>query len=323
MICTDHVDTALRFLDVCETDLGVNLLIAEPFDPVVLDRTTPSMTSGSSPVASRVRSRHRIRPYAIRRRGAAELDEAQRAFVAPLIGRPPRRRQSVRISVTFATLVSFVSDMRYGDVVDYVHPVQAVIPGAQGRVLAVLAQTTAELNLSTLARLADVSVAQASRVMPGLVDLGLVERRETPPSSQFRLIRENVAAQAIIDLARSRDTALDRIGAAAAALRFPPVSVIVFGSFARGEADEHSDVDAIVVRPDEVDEDDDAWATAIERWRSDAQAITGNRIEILEVARHEAGAKLAGRAPLWRDVLRDGVVVYGLTIDELMERVHA
>ena len=204
---------------------------------------------------------------------------------------------------------------------DYVHPVQSVIPGAQGRVLAVLAQTTAALNLSTLARLADVSVAQASRVMPGLVDLGLVERREIPPSSQFRLIRENVAAQAIIDLARSRDIALDRIGAAAAALPLSPVSVIVFGSFARGEADEHSDLDAIVVRPDEVD--DDAWATAIEQWRNDAQAITGNRIEILEVARHEAGIKLAGRAPLWRDVVRDGVVVHGLTIEQLMERMHA
>ena len=53
-----------------------------------------------------------------------------------------------------------------------------------------------------------------------------------------------------------------------------PVSVIVFGSFARGEADEHSDLDAVVVRPDDVDEDDDAWATATEQWRSDAQAIT-------------------------------------------------
>ncbi len=39
MIYTDHVDTAVRFLDARETDLGANLLIAEPFDPVVFDRT--------------------------------------------------------------------------------------------------------------------------------------------------------------------------------------------------------------------------------------------------------------------------------------------
>jgi DNA-binding MarR family transcriptional regulator len=207
--------------------------------------------------------------------------------------------------------------------VDFVHPVQAVIPGAQGRVLAVLAETTAPLNLSTLARLAGVSVAQASRVMPGLVELGLVERREIPPSSQFRLIRENVAAQAIIELARSRDSALNQIGSAAADLPVPPVSVIVFGSIARGDADRQSDLDVIVVRPDDVDDDDDVWATAIERWRSTAQAITGNAIEVLEVIHGEARAKLSGNAPLWRDVARDGIVVHGLTMNELRERVHA
>lgn len=204
---------------------------------------------------------------------------------------------------------------------NFVHPVQAVIPGAQGRMLAVLAETTAALNLTTLARLAGVSVAQASRVMPGLVDLGLVERREIPPSSLFRLIRENVAAQAIIDLTRCRDTALNRLGATAAALSFQPVSVIVFGSFARGEADEQSDLDVVVVRPDDVDDDDDAWATSIERWRSEAQAITGNRIEILEIPHDEVLSKLTGSVPLWRDVRRDGIVVHGRTLEDLQERV--
>lgn len=206
---------------------------------------------------------------------------------------------------------------------DFLHPIRAVIPGAQGRVLAVLAETTAPLNLSTLARLAGVSVAQASRVMPGLVDLGLVERREIPPSSQFRLVRENVAAQAIIELARSRDAALNQIGSAAADLPVPPVSVIVFGSIARGDGDQHSDLDVIVVRPDDVDDDDDAWATSIERWRSEAQAISGNTVEVLEVPQAEARTKLSGDAQLWRDVARDGIVVHGLTMSDLRERVHA
>src|SRR3954447_14713145 len=117
---------------------------------------------------------------------------------------------------------------------DFVHPIAAVIPGAQGRILAVLAETTAELNLRTLARLSSVSVAQASRVMPLLVELGLVERREVPPSSLFRLERTNVAARAVSDLARSRDVVLDAIGDAAKVMSVVPASVIVFGSFARG-----------------------------------------------------------------------------------------
>jgi DNA-binding IclR family transcriptional regulator len=126
---------------------------------------------------------------------------------------------------------------------DFQRPVEAVIPGAQGRILSVLVETTAPLNLGTLASLAGVSVAQASRVMPGLVELGLVERQEVPPSSLFLLSRSNVAAQAIVELARSRDNALEQIGAGTAPLRIRPKAVIVFGSFVRGEAHSDSDID--------------------------------------------------------------------------------
>ncbi|MBI2167891.1 MAG: helix-turn-helix domain-containing protein, partial [Actinobacteria bacterium] len=64
---------------------------------------------------------------------------------------------------------------------DFVRPIEAMLAGARGRVLAVLAETTAELNLRTIAQLAGVSQAQASRVLPGMVELGVVERREVPP----------------------------------------------------------------------------------------------------------------------------------------------
>lgn len=205
---------------------------------------------------------------------------------------------------------------------DFLHPVQAVIPGVQGQVLAVLAETTAELNLSTLARLAGVSVAQASRVMPKLVQLGLVERRELPPSSQFRLVRENVAAQAIIDLARSRDNALKRLGESTAAVPFEPVSIIAFGSFARGEADEQSDLDVVVVRPEDIDEDDDDWASAVQRWSDEARAITGNRVEVLEVSHDEVRTRLASQSPLWSDILKVGITVHGLPIN-CLKSVHA
>jgi DNA-binding transcriptional ArsR family regulator len=206
---------------------------------------------------------------------------------------------------------------------DFVHPVRAVIPGTQGRVLAVLAETTAELNLRTVARLADVSLAQVSRVLPGLVELGLVERREVPPSSLFRLNRENVAAQVVIELARSRDTALERMGAAARGLPLPPASVIVFGSFARREADNESDIDAVIIRPDDVDDDDDMWAAGVEQWRRSVRAITGNPVEVIEIGQSEANKKLSGRAQLWQDVARDGVVVHGATLDELRSVVRA
>jgi hypothetical protein len=41
----------------------------------------------------------------------------------------------------------------------------------------------------------------------------------------------------------------------------------------------------------------------IERWRSEARAITGNWVEVLEVSHHEVRARLDGNATLWRGAI--------------------
>ena len=205
----------------------------------------------------------------------------------------------------------------YTHLVDFVRPIEAIVPGAQGRVLAVLAETTAELNLRTIAQLAGASQAQASRVLPGLVNLGVVERREVPPSSLFRLVRGHVASRALLALARSTDAVLDEVGRLAASLPREPVSVIIFGSFARREADSDSDIDLVVVRPADLDEDDEDWARSLERWRGDVRRLTGNPVEVLEVSADEAGARFASRSQVWADIRREGRVVHGLGVDAL------
>jgi predicted nucleotidyltransferase len=206
---------------------------------------------------------------------------------------------------------------------DVARPVVAVIPGVQGRILAVLAETTAELNLRTIARLSGVSLAQASRVLPLLVDLGIVERREAPPSALFRFVPENVASRAIAALARTRQAILEELGDSAGALDPTPVSVVVFGSLARGEATPKSDIDVVVVRPREVDEDEPAWREGIDTWREHAYRHSGNRVDVLEVSEVEVGARLRSRKPLWADIRREGVVVHGRSLDALREPVGA
>ena len=205
---------------------------------------------------------------------------------------------------------------------DFVRPVEAIVPGAQGRVLAVLSQTTAELNQRTIAQLSGVSQAQASRVLPALVELGVIERREVPPSSLFRIVREHVATRAILALARSTDTVLDELGEMAKSLPVPPESVIVFGSFARHEAGIDSDIDMVVVRPSDVDEDDERWAASVEQWRAEVRRLTGNPVEMLEVSIDEARSRLRGRSPLWTEIGRAGRVVHGASLDELRLTRH-
>jgi predicted nucleotidyltransferase len=207
--------------------------------------------------------------------------------------------------------------------VDFLHPVEAVIPGAQGRILAVLARTTSELNLRTIARLAGVSSAQASRVLPSLVALGVVERREAPPSALFRLVPEHAAARAVLLLVDARELAVQELSRLASALDPAPVSVVIFGSFARGDAVTASDLDVLIVRPDVVDEDDANWRRGIDGWAKSVRRLTGNRVELLEVSETEAGRRLRSRQPLWLDVQRDGIVVSGRDLASLKKRLSA
>lgn len=202
-------------------------------------------------------------------------------------------------------------------------PVQAVIPGAQGRILAVLCQTSAELNLRTIARLSGVSVAQASRVMPTLVDLGLVERREAPPSALFKFVPDHVAARAVTALADARRTVLEEMGESASRLSVAPLSAIVFGSFARGEADRSSDLDILLVRPAGVDAEDAQWRAAIDGWVECVRRLSGNPVELLEVGGEEVGAKLRSKRQLWSDIQRDGIAVHGRAIEDLRGRRSA
>ena len=186
-----------------------------------------------------------------------------------------------------------------------------------------LVDTTAALNLRTLARLARVSPAQVSRVVPGLVELGLVQREEVPPSSLFRLARANVAAQAVIQLSRSREILLEQIGEITSGLPTPPDSVIIFGSFVRNEAVPASDIDTVIVRPHTVDEEDDSWQTSIQDWRREVRTLAGNSVEVLEVGRTEAASKLRGRSEFWRNVRRDGLTAHGLGVVELIGAADA
>jgi predicted nucleotidyltransferase len=207
--------------------------------------------------------------------------------------------------------------------VDFRQPIQTLIPGVQGKVLAALAGTTSELNVRTIARVAGVSVAQASRVLPALGELGVIERREVPPSSLFRIVPEHILARALIDLFNARGNVLTAAGLAAVKIQPAPASIVIFGSFARGDGDSASDIDVIVVRPFDTDAEDQLWLASVEVWRTYINRLTGNPVEIIDIRTDEISRKLKGDTQLWLDVLRDGQVVFGQRLDQLTEYIYA
>lgn len=197
---------------------------------------------------------------------------------------------------------------------DFIHPVEAVIPGTTGKILSVLTATTGELSLRTIARTSEVSPGQVSRILPPLVQLGIIERRDVPPATMYRLVPEHVTARLLLSLSRSREAVLEEMGHLANHISPPPVSVIVFGSLARGDADVFSDIDVVIVRLADVGEDEERWQDSVEAWRHEVRRLTGNRVSIVEVGENEIGRLLRSRRPLWQDIRRDGVEILGLQL---------
>ena len=216
-----------------------------------------------------------------------------------------------------------MSHGRYHREMDFRRAVEAIIPDAQGRVLATLAHTTQELSLSTLAEVSGVSLAHVARVVPRLVTLGVVERRDVPPAVMVRLNVEHLASRAILMLSNLHHSFLEELRESAQHLDPAPANVTLFGSFARGDDDAGSDVDVVVVRPDSIDQDDPIWADSVTRWETHVRDISGNPVNRIEISEGEAAKLARSRRPLWKAIRSEGIVLLGTPLADLVTTAHA
>jgi predicted nucleotidyltransferase len=199
---------------------------------------------------------------------------------------------------------------------DYTRPIEAVIPGTTGKVLGVLARTEVELPILRVAALAQVSRHRASVVVAHLTELGIVSRREVAGASLVRLERESVAAAALAALADVRTSALDRLARLAGSINPSPLSLSVFGSFARGMADAESDLDVLAIRADTVGPDDPSWLDTFGAWQAGARKIVGNVVHVLDVSSTELRDPKG--QPMWRDIASEAVTLAGIAPERVL-----
>ncbi len=106
-------------------------------------------------------------------------------------------------------------------------------------------------------------------------------------------------------------TLLDRLRDQIRSWPTPPQAAALFGSAARGDGGTASDVDVLLVRPDTVDEADEAWGRQVEVLRDRVKAWTGNHCQIYEVD----GTGLAEHAeqgePIVAEWRRDALSLFG------------
>jgi predicted nucleotidyltransferase len=207
-------------------------------------------------------------------------------------------------------------------VVEFPEPVSSVVPGLHGRVLGVLARTERPLTGRAVAGLlrSPASPSGVQKVLDDLVANGVVVAEPAGRARLYTLNREHVAYQAIDQLARLRELLLDRIKAEAKSWAVPAKAIWLFGSSARGQGGPDSDLDLLIVRPDNVDESDPRWLEQLETLSAHASRWSGNSCEVVEYSDQEVRDLISHGERLVAELRRDAVPITGSTPHQLLTR---
>ncbi|TFD54561.1 hypothetical protein E3T55_03865 [Cryobacterium frigoriphilum] len=184
-------------------------------------------------------------------------------------------------------------------------PLSAIVSGLDAPVLRVLSRTTQPLSGSRIAALAEKSVAGVRKCLGRLVEQGTVIVHQAGPSLMYVANREHLAwagIQAAVDVADALLRELE--GRIVQELEIyvgreigDRCTLAVFGSVARGTSTPQSDLDLLVLCPDEIDTEQvdrfvDSVQNQVKRW-------TGNTCNILTVNQRRFAQLKAGHDPLW------------------------
>lgn len=185
----------------------------------------------------------------------------------------------------------------------------------------VLAGTTGQMTGRQVARLVRRGSQPAvNAALDRLVSQGLVTRAPAPPAYLYAVNREHLAYPAVEALASMRTELISRLRAALSAWETSPVHASLFGSAARGDGDERSDIDIFLVRPRSVAEDDEGWQRQTDELSAAVEAWTGNPVSLIEFS----DDRVADMTPeALAPMLSDGVQAFGVRLSELIDQARS
>lgn len=191
-------------------------------------------------------------------------------------------------------------------------PLVTITPTVDGDVLAALARADQAFSARRLHRvIGRYSADGVRKALNRLAGQGVVSVEEVPPAKLYRLNRRHLAAPYVMGLSHLRDEFLERLRERLGTWEPAPAYAALFGSAARGDMEEDSDIDLFVVRSDDIDADGDAWAEQLRALVSDAWAWTGNDVRPYELSVSEATAEMEAASETILAIHEEGIHLAG------------
>lgn len=195
---------------------------------------------------------------------------------------------------------------------DLAQPLSSLIPSIDADVLTVLARTEAPLTgrkIASLARRGSQPAVQT--ILERLVEHGVASAQPAGPSVLYTLNRGHLLADAVLAAVGARATLLTRLRDNFADWPEPAVHASLFGSVARGEARPDSDIDILIVRPDDIPADHQLWTAQLEALERAVHAWTGNHLAIFDTDPAGLAKAIADGEPLINSLRADGIHLTG------------
>ena len=168
-----------------------------------------------------------------------------------------------------------------------------------------------------LAKLAGVSQFKIRGVLDHLTHHGFLKKRIVGRSHLYDLNRRHFLIEKITPLLEVEENFFSLVGSWTLNRLSPrPLSVILFGSVAREEERPDSDVDLLLVFK-KIDSEEKLLDKIQDRL-SDSLEYFGNRFAPVLATTKDFQKAIKGRDPLFLGILKEGLVIAGATMNEVL-----
>ncbi len=169
-----------------------------------------------------------------------------------------------------------------------------------------------------LARASGVALARAAEALSRLVDMGVLHRRQAGRAYLYSLNETNyLVSDVLLPAFQGEARWLEALGSEILkAADRTVVSVILYGSWARGQATPTSDVDLLVVA--RTDREKARVERLMESQRGLMAERFGRPVSLLVVGREEFRRRLRRGNRLIREIVREGRALAGRSIAEVI-----
>jgi predicted nucleotidyltransferase len=187
-------------------------------------------------------------------------------------------------------------------------------------IIGTLRGTNRGLTGRDIARILDKPQRSVSRSLLRLTESGIARTEEAGRALLYRLNREHLAVQPIEQLLDLPAEFQNRLRDQIETWEVRPVHASIFGSLARGDDEASSDIDVLIVRPRQVDVDDEMWRNQLSELRDRVLLWTGRELGVSEVGEGELTRLRRERPPVVDDLSRDAITLYGQPAATLLRR---